>query len=91
MTITYKETTMRKVLVLAAFALFGCTHYRPVVNATASDRLWLVSEDGRTVIRCYDMTPPTVPFRGGLEVFCKEASNYGTLTNPMTVEQSGIH
>lgn len=41
------------------------------------DRIWMVTEDRKMVIRCWDFTPEVRPFRGAqLEVYCKAAPIY---------------
>ncbi len=72
----------RVVLLLLVCGASACTHYQPIVNSDATDRIWLVSRSGRDVVRCYDMTPPGAPYKNGLHVFCKEADQYGPMTNP---------
>jgi len=69
-------------VVAALLLLSGCQTYFPV-QSPVGDRLWLVSKDGRDVIRCLDLTPQTTPYAGGLRVICKDVEHYGTNQNPM--------
>jgi hypothetical protein len=66
------------VLVVANLLLGGCTEYVELHNTT--DRIWIMSKDGSTVLRCLDLTPDQKPFAGNAKVFCKAAYMYGTVT-----------
>ena len=57
----------------------GCDAYVELHNTT--DRIWIMSKDGSTVLRCIDTTPDNKPFTGNAKVFCKAAYMYGTTTS----------
>jgi hypothetical protein len=65
------------VAVLASLA--GCSEYMELKNT--SDRIWVMTKDGSTVLRCIDTTPDHKPFTGDAKVFCKAAYMYGTVTD----------
>jgi hypothetical protein len=65
-------------LVVASLFLGGCTEYMELHNT--ADRIWIMSKDGSTVLRCLDLTPDQKPFVGNARVFCKAAYMYGTVT-----------
>jgi hypothetical protein len=75
--------------VAAVVALSGCTEYMELRNT--SDRIWIMTKDGTTVLRCIDTTPDRKPFAGDAKVFCKAAYMYGTVTDVDFQKPSGMH
>ena len=58
--------------VLLAFAGFGCQKYVALPNS-AADRIWMVTEDGTEVFRCWDLKNQT----GKLLAICRRAEHVG--------------
>lgn len=78
--------TVRLAIVAAlATVLTGCEQY--VALHDTADRIWIMSKDGSSVLRCMDLTPDQKPFVGNARVFCKAAYIYGTVT-PVPVDST---
>ena len=78
--------TVRLAIVAAlATVLTGCEQYVELHNT--ADRIWIMSKDGSSVLRCMDLTPDRKPFAGNAKVFCKAAYIDGTVT-PVGVDSA---
>ncbi|MFO0574507.1 MAG: hypothetical protein U1A78_10935 [Polyangia bacterium] len=66
---------MRKVTVvlgLGLLALTGCQKYM-AIPGSAADRIWMITQDGTEVFRCWDLKNQT----GKLMAICRRAEHVG--------------
>lgn len=70
---------MRTLILAILISTSGCTEYMELKNT--GDRIWIISKDNTTVLRCIDTTPDKKPYAGDAKVFCKAAYMYGTVTD----------
>ncbi|MBL8632813.1 MAG: hypothetical protein JNM40_06275 [Myxococcales bacterium] len=67
-----KNTALSLVLGVLAMSSVGCQKYMAIPNS-ASDRIWMVTQDGTEVFRCWDLKNQT----GKLMAICRRAEHVG--------------